>query len=116
MQIVTDEAGLEQAVHHHKLAAMMGVEGGHMIEDRMDYLDSFYRRGVRYMTLTWNNGPPWATSALDETSKAFIVTSYGLTDPCLARLSSGDMNQAGHAGGSLACGGTDVLGRDPYGE
>jgi membrane dipeptidase len=51
-----------------------------MIEDRMDYLDSFYRRGVRYMTLTWNNSTPWATSALDETSKAFIVTSYGLTD------------------------------------
>ena len=80
MQIVTDEAGLEQAVRHHKLAAMMGVEGGHMIEDRMDYLDSFYRRGVRYMTLTWNNSTPWATSALDETSKAFVVTSYGLTD------------------------------------
>src|SRR5271170_2651546 len=34
MQIVTDPAGLEQAVKHHKLAAMLGVEGGHMIEDR----------------------------------------------------------------------------------
>jgi microsomal dipeptidase-like Zn-dependent dipeptidase len=50
-----------------------------MIEDNMDYLDSFYRRGVRYMTLTWNNSTPWATSALDETSKAFVVTPYGLT-------------------------------------
>src|SRR3984957_16253210 len=53
MEIVTDPAGLERAVKHHRLAAMMGVEGGHMIEDRMDYLDSFYRLGVRYMTLTW---------------------------------------------------------------
>src|SRR5882757_10075594 len=33
MQIVTNTAGLEQAVKHHKLAAMLGVEGGHMIED-----------------------------------------------------------------------------------
>lgn len=80
MQIVTDPAGLEQAVKHHKLAAMMGVEGGHMIEDRMDYLDSFYRLGVRYMTLTWNNSTPWATSAMEETSKAFTVTPYGLTE------------------------------------
>ncbi len=33
------------------MACMSGVEGGHMIEDNLDYLDSFYRRGVRYMTL-----------------------------------------------------------------
>lgn len=51
-----------------------------MIEDNMDYLDSFYRRGVRYMTLTWNNSTSWATSAADETMKAFTVTPYGLTE------------------------------------
>ncbi|HXB95803.1 MAG TPA: dipeptidase [Puia sp.] len=80
MQIVTDAAGIEQAVKHHKLAAMMGVEGGHMIEDNMEYLDSFYRRGVRYMTLTWNNSTPWATSAYEETNKMWTVTPYGLTE------------------------------------
>jgi len=80
MQIVVDPAGLDKAVKAHKLAAMMGVEGGHMIENRMDYLDSFYRLGVRYMTLTWNNSTPWATSAMEETSKAFTVTPYGLTE------------------------------------
>jgi membrane dipeptidase len=80
MTIVTDVAGIKRAVAAHKLAAMMGVEGGHMIEDRMDYLDSFYNRGVRYMTLTWNNSTSWATSAMEETSKAWTVTPYGLTD------------------------------------
>jgi membrane dipeptidase len=80
MEIVTTVAGIAQAVRHHKLGAMMGVEGGHMIEDNMDYLDSFYKRGVRYMTLTWNNSTSWATSAFDETSKAFTVTPYGLTE------------------------------------
>jgi membrane dipeptidase len=79
MQIVTDPAGLERAVKDHKLAAMMGVEGGHMIEDDLDNLDSLFKRGVRYMTLTWNNSTPWATSAKDETSHAFTVTPYGLT-------------------------------------
>ena len=80
MEIVTNSAGIEQAVRHHKLAAMLGVEGGHMIEDNMDYLDSFYRRGVRYMTLTWNNSTPWATSAKEESEHAWTVTPYGLTE------------------------------------
>ena len=80
MTIVTDVAGIRRAVAEHKLAAMMGVEGGHMIEDRMEYLDSFYARGVRYMTLTWNNSTSWGTSAMEETSKAWTVTPYGLTE------------------------------------
>src|SRR6202012_1457059 len=44
MEIVTNAAGIMDAVRHHKLAAMMGVEGGHMIEDDLDKLDSFYKR------------------------------------------------------------------------
>ncbi len=54
------------AVEEKKLAAMFGVEGGHMIENNLDNLNNFYNRGVRYMTLTWNNSTEWATSALDE--------------------------------------------------
>jgi membrane dipeptidase len=42
---------------------MIGVEGGHMIEDDLNKLDSLYNRGARYMTLTWNNNTSWATSA-----------------------------------------------------
>jgi len=64
--LVTTPAELQKAVKQHKLAAMIGVEGGHMIEDRLDYLDSLYQRGTRYMTLTWNNSTSWATSAMDE--------------------------------------------------
>lgn len=57
---------LLQTVKEKKLAAMFGVEGGHMIENNIDNLNAFYKRGVRYMTLTWNNSTDWATSALDE--------------------------------------------------
>ncbi len=39
-----------------------------MIENKLENLDNFYKRGVRYMTLTWNNSTDWATSALDETT------------------------------------------------
>lgn len=80
MTIVTNPAALEKAVKEKKLAAMIGVEGGHMIEDRLDYLDSLFHRGARYMTLTWNNSTSWATSAMDETLKKDSLSHKGLTD------------------------------------
>ena len=63
MMLVSSPTQLQQAVKEHKLAAMIGVEGGHMIEDDLNKIDSFYNRGARYMTLTWNNNNSWATSA-----------------------------------------------------
>jgi membrane dipeptidase len=51
-----------------------------MLEDNLDYLDSSYRGGVRYMTLTWNNSTSWSTSAADESGQGFKVTGYGLND------------------------------------
>jgi len=80
LQIVTTPAAMLEAIKKKKLAAMLGVEGGHMIEGDINKLDSLYRRGVRYMTLTWNNSTSWATSARDETQHSFIVSPYGLTD------------------------------------
>ncbi|RYZ53456.1 MAG: membrane dipeptidase, partial [Chitinophagaceae bacterium] len=68
LMLVSNPAQLEQAVAEKKIACMLGVEGGHMIEDNLSYLDSFYKRGVRYLTLTWNNSTSWATSAMDETA------------------------------------------------
>jgi len=66
---VDSYAELIKTVKQHRIAAMFGVEGGHMIEDDLNKLDSLYKRGVRYMTLTHNTAPSWATSALDETTK-----------------------------------------------
>jgi membrane dipeptidase len=67
MMLVNSPADLRMAVRKKKLGAMKGVEGGHMIEDKMEYLDSLYKRGARYLTLTWNNSTSWASSAWDET-------------------------------------------------
>jgi len=66
MSLVKSPAAMERAIAGHKLACMIGVEGGHMIEDRLDYLDALYKRGARYLTLTWNNSTSWASSAKDE--------------------------------------------------
>jgi membrane dipeptidase len=54
-----------KAHRSHKLAALMGVEGGHAIDDDLSILRDFYRLGVRYMTLTWSNTNDWADSSGD---------------------------------------------------
>ena len=61
-------AELLKAVKQHKIAAMFGVEGGHMIEDDLNKLDALFKRGTRYLTLTHNIAPSWASSAADEAS------------------------------------------------
>jgi membrane dipeptidase len=80
MMIVSNPKDLQQSVKQKKLGCMIGVEGGHMIEDNLNYLDALYKRGVRYMTLTWNNSTSWATSAADETHKKDSLSHKGLTD------------------------------------
>ncbi|GGH04775.1 dipeptidase [Mucilaginibacter phyllosphaerae] len=80
IQLVRTAADLRKTVTQKKLAAMIGVEGGHMIEDRLDYIDSLAKRGMSYLTLTWNNSTSWATSARDETLHSDSLPHKGLTD------------------------------------
>jgi membrane dipeptidase len=80
MAIVTNSKQLREVVSEKKFAAMLGVEGGHMIEDNLTYLDSFYRLGVRYMTLTWNNSTSWASSAKDESMHTVPNPKAGLNE------------------------------------
>ncbi|HNU88566.1 MAG TPA: dipeptidase [Ferruginibacter sp.] len=89
---VKSYAELINAVKQHKIAAMFGVEGGHMIEDDLNKLDSLYTRGARYLTLTHNIAPSWATSAADETTKPNLPHK-GLTD--LGKQVVQRMNQLG---------------------
>jgi len=49
-----------------KVAILMGVEGGHIIEDDLRMLDIYYRQGVRYMTLTHTKNTKWADSSGDK--------------------------------------------------
>lgn len=78
--LATNTKQIRKAVRGHKLAALFGVEGGHMIEDKLENIDSFYNRGARYLTLTWNNSTPWATSAMEETRGTFKNAKKGLNE------------------------------------
>jgi membrane dipeptidase len=79
MMMAFNVADIERAHKEHKLAALMGIEGGHSIENDMHLLDDFYRLGVRYMTLTWSNTNEWADSSGD-INDSKIKHHDGLTD------------------------------------
>ena len=63
MRMAFSPADIEAAHREHKLAALMGIEGGHSIENDLDLLREYYRLGVRYVTLTWSNSNGWADSS-----------------------------------------------------
>ncbi|MEH6765476.1 MAG: dipeptidase [Aequorivita antarctica] len=74
---VANSKELLKAVNQKKIAALVGLEGGHQFEGDLGKLEALYNRGVRYITLTWNNSTPWATSASDETNPEGAKNSEG---------------------------------------
>jgi len=92
---------LKGIVYHQKIAAMFGVEGGHMIENDLEKITMLYNRGARYLTLTHNISPDWATSAADETTKPNLpkkgLTPFG--EQVVAKLNElGMLIDVSHAG------------------
>jgi len=80
MMMAYSPEDIERAHREHKLAALMGIEGGHSIEDSLGLLRDYYRLGVRYMTLTWSNSNDWADSSGDIDDPSVQHTQDGLTD------------------------------------
>jgi membrane dipeptidase len=70
---------IERAHQQKKLAALMGIEGGHSIENDIHLRRDDYRLGVRYMTLSWSNTNEWADSSGDINDPK-IQHHNGLTD------------------------------------
>src|SRR5580700_9599995 len=79
MMMAFSVADIERAHKEHKLAALMGIEGGHSIENDMHLLHDYYRLGVRYMTLSWSNTNEWADSSGD-INDSKVQHHNGLTD------------------------------------
>ena len=59
-------ADVERIFKAGKVASLMGMEGGHSIDNSLGTLRMFYKLGVRYMTLTHSANTPWADSATDK--------------------------------------------------
>lgn len=80
MAMAFSVADIERLHREHKLAALLGVEGGHAIDDSLGILRDYYRLGVRYMTLTWANSNGWADSSGDAENPAVKHTDTGLSE------------------------------------
>lgn len=63
LMLATTAADIRRAASEGKIASLMGVEGGHIIEDELAALRMYYELGVRYMTLTHSFNTNWADSA-----------------------------------------------------
>jgi membrane dipeptidase len=77
--LATSAKDIEDAHRRGKIAALMGIEGGHAIEDSLRLLRDYYDLGVRYMTLTHSNTNNWADSSGD-IDDAKVKHHNGLTD------------------------------------
>jgi membrane dipeptidase len=75
--LVTSSAGIRKAHQEHKIAALMGIEGGHAIEDSLRLLRDYYDLGIRYMTLTHTNSNGWADSSGDENKPNNGLSAFG---------------------------------------
>ncbi len=60
-----------------RIAGILGVEGGHALEGDIGNLDRFFRRGVRILTLTWNNSNPFARSCMSRDGHRRGLTRLG---------------------------------------
>ena len=76
LEFATGTADIRRAFHEHKIASLMGMEGGHAIENSLGALRAYYDLGVRYMTLTHNVTLDWADAALDS-AKHGGLTPFG---------------------------------------
>lgn len=87
--LATTAADVRRAAAAGRIAALMGIEGGHAIEDSLGALRMFHALGVRYMTLTHSNTNNWADSSGDSAEKRW----GGLND--LGRSVVREMNRIG---------------------
>lgn len=92
LEMASTAADIRRIVKSGKIAALMGIEGGHAIEDSLGALRLFYKLGVRYMTLTHTNTNDWADSEGD-INNPNVAHHNGLTD--FGRQVIGEMNRIG---------------------
>ncbi len=76
LQLVTTADGIEQAFKAGKIGSLLGLEGGHAIENSLGALRSYYDLGARYMTLTHNVTLAWADAAQDTAAHGGL-TAFG---------------------------------------
>ncbi|MDX6693342.1 MAG: rane dipeptidase [Blastocatellia bacterium] len=76
-QLATTAADIRRISGEGKLAALMGLEGGYAIDERLEMVERYYQMGVRYMSPAWSVSTSWAGSSGDEIGKARGLNEFG---------------------------------------
>jgi membrane dipeptidase len=76
-ELATSAKDIRRIVESGKLAALMGLEGGYAIDDKIENVERYYKMGVRYMSGAWSVSTSWAGSSGDETGRTRGLTDFG---------------------------------------
>ena len=75
--LATTAADIRRAAGEGKLAALLGLEGGYALDDRLESVERFYRLGVRYISVTWTFSTSWAGSSGDAEGRTRGLDDFG---------------------------------------
>ena len=87
-ELATTAADIRRIAGEGKLAALMGLEGGDAIDEKLEHVERYYRVGVRYMSPAWSVSTSWAGSSGDEVGKTRGLNDFG-------KRVIGEMNRLG---------------------
>ena len=76
-ETATTAADVRRIASSGKLAALMGLEGGYAIDERIENVGRYYQMGVRYMSPAWSVSLSWAGSSGDELGKTRGLNDFG---------------------------------------
>src|SRR5215831_5453545 len=76
-ELATTAGDIRRIAAAGKIAALMGLEGGYAIDNKIENVARYYQMGVRYMSGAWSVSTDWAGSSGDETGKTRGLTEFG---------------------------------------
>ncbi|HEY0004963.1 MAG TPA: dipeptidase [Pyrinomonadaceae bacterium] len=76
-EVATSAADIRRIAGTGKLAALMGLEGGYAIDERLENVERYYRMGVRYMSPAWSVSLAWAGSSGDAAGRTRGLNEFG---------------------------------------
>jgi len=76
-ELATTAADVRRISSEGKIAALMGLEGGYAIDEKLANVERYYLMGVRYMSPAWSVSTSWAGSSGDEIGKTRGLNDFG---------------------------------------
>ncbi len=76
-EVATSAGDIRRIAEAGKLAALMGLEGGYAIDEKLENVERYYKLGVRYMSPAWSVSTSWAGSSGDEAGRTRGLTDFG---------------------------------------